>query len=228
MQQRQRPGLHDPGRNRRHGLPRWRRDPQLLGVRQELRAAGPHVRAQPLVEPAAAPVHGLRVVGAVHDRGQPAELYERAGTPRPAAGLQQNQHRPRLCLDRSHLPLAPPRRELGLLRLRGRRARLRGRRKRDLRARRPERQNAGHLEPAAVFRHRARRRAARRRAVAERLLHSGPRGHAARGVVGVAELEGVRAPARQRQRRPGVRHEPRQRRHAQPRLAEHGDLHLLG
>ena len=46
------------------------RDPELLGVRAELRAAGPHVRAERVVEPARASVHGLGVVGEVLDHGR--------------------------------------------------------------------------------------------------------------------------------------------------------------
>ena len=49
-----------PGRD---GLPRRARDPELLGLRAPLRAPGPHVPAGHLVEPAGAPVHGLGVVG---------------------------------------------------------------------------------------------------------------------------------------------------------------------
>ncbi len=52
--------------HRRDGLPRRARDPQLLDVRAGLRAPGPHVRAERLLEPAAAPLPGLRVVGALH------------------------------------------------------------------------------------------------------------------------------------------------------------------
>ena len=50
---------------RRHGLPRRPRDPQLLGLRAPLRAPGPHVRADRVVEPARAPLHGLGLVGPV-------------------------------------------------------------------------------------------------------------------------------------------------------------------
>ena len=50
------------------GLPRRSRDPELLDVRAALRPPGPHVRAEPRLEPARAPVHGLRLVGALHDR----------------------------------------------------------------------------------------------------------------------------------------------------------------
>ena len=63
------------------------RHPQLLGVRQQLRAAGPHVRGGPLVEPAVPPVRGLRMVGQVHPPGRPDELHRaptsRQSGPRP-------------------------------------------------------------------------------------------------------------------------------------------------
>ena len=39
------------------------RDPELLGVREELRAPGPHVRAEPRLEPDLTSLHGVRVVG---------------------------------------------------------------------------------------------------------------------------------------------------------------------
>jgi hypothetical protein len=44
-------------------MARCARDPQLLDVRQGLRAAGRHVRAQRLLEPAVAPVPGVGLVG---------------------------------------------------------------------------------------------------------------------------------------------------------------------
>ena len=42
------------------------RHPELLGIRQELRAAGSLLRGAGVVEPARAPVHGFRLVGQVH------------------------------------------------------------------------------------------------------------------------------------------------------------------
>ena len=78
--------------HRRDGLPRRARDPQLLGLRRELRAPGPHVRAQRVLEPAPAPVHGVRVVGLLHQSARPFQLPRRSSrTPtrtrpsRPAA-----------------------------------------------------------------------------------------------------------------------------------------------
>src|SRR5205823_9468144 len=72
--------------DRRHGLPRPAGDSELLGLREELRAPGPHVRAERFLEPARAPVHGLRVVGALLAARGPDELRQRAAEPGPAAG----------------------------------------------------------------------------------------------------------------------------------------------
>ena len=61
----------------RDGLPRRARDPQLLGVRQPVRPAGPHVRAELRLEPARAPLPGLRVVGEVRAPERPDDVQER-------------------------------------------------------------------------------------------------------------------------------------------------------
>ena len=53
------------------------RHPELLDLREGLRAPGPHVRAERLVEPARAPVPRLGVVGVLHPGRQPVELRER-------------------------------------------------------------------------------------------------------------------------------------------------------
>ena len=58
----------------RDGLPRRARDPELLVLGAELRPPGPHVRAGHLVEPARAPLHGLRLVGEVREARRPDEL----------------------------------------------------------------------------------------------------------------------------------------------------------
>ena len=58
------PGLRREPVARHDGLPQPARDPELLGLRARLRAPGPHVRAERVVEPARAPVHGLGMVGA--------------------------------------------------------------------------------------------------------------------------------------------------------------------
>ena len=95
-----------------------RRDPQLLALRARLRAPGPHVRAGRVLEPPRAPVHGLRVVGDLHAVPyDPFSCHERtsphdsAQTNRPAS--------PHVRLDRHHLPAAPLRSQLGLLRVKG-------------------------------------------------------------------------------------------------------------
>ena len=161
------------------------RHPELLDLRQGLRPPGPHVRAERLVEPARAPLPGLGVVGLLHPAGQPVELRERAADqssceaararpPSTAARPARRRHKKRqeqpeppadLRLDRPDLPAAQGPRELGLLRRERDRARLRERRRRDLRAGRAELQHPGHLEPAAVVRHGEGRRPARQHPV---------------------------------------------------------------
>ena len=68
-----------PGASRRDGLPHRARAAQLLGLREELRAAGPDVRAGPRLERALAPVHGVGLVGAVPVGARPDELCVRPG-----------------------------------------------------------------------------------------------------------------------------------------------------
>ena len=91
------PGVPAERRTRRDGLPRRAGDPELLDVRQRLRAERPHVRAGRLVVPAVPPVPGQRVVGAVRFR-QPGQLRQRPGAGRgrracaarePARGLHE-------------------------------------------------------------------------------------------------------------------------------------------
>ncbi len=139
-----------PGRD---GLPRRARDPELLGLRAPLRAAGPHVPAGHLVEPAGAPVHGLGMVGPLPDaRG--VELRQRDREPAGAAARAAEPDRPQadLRVDRPHLPAAQGPRLLALLRRQGRAARLR-RRRHGLQAGQAKRRHARDLEPAAVVRH---------------------------------------------------------------------------
>ena len=76
------PGVQQRHRLRHARLPHPQRHPELLGLRPPLRAAGPDVRADPLLEPARAPVAGLGVVGPVHQPGRPS-LRERARARRP-------------------------------------------------------------------------------------------------------------------------------------------------
>ena len=74
---------------RRDGLPRRARDPQLLDLRRELRAPGPHVRAQRLLEPPRPPVHGLRVVGVLYEPDGPVVVPRRR--PEPECRLDAHQ-----------------------------------------------------------------------------------------------------------------------------------------
>ena len=115
--------------------------PNYWAYAQQLRAPGPHVRAERVVEPARAPVHGLGVVGALHEARRPDELRQRAPTAGVAAGLPppvgQAQPDARLRLDRPHLSPARARGQLGVLRGQGQRARLRRRRGHQLPARAP-------------------------------------------------------------------------------------------
>ncbi len=62
------------------------RHPELLGVRAELRPPGPHVRAERVVEPPGPPLHGLGVVGEVHEARRSLQLRQRAPEPGAAAG----------------------------------------------------------------------------------------------------------------------------------------------
>ena len=131
-----RPGLHQLGHARRDGLPHRERHPELLDLRQGLRAPGPHVRAERVVEPARPPLPGLRVVGVLHPGRQPVELRERPADqarratrehpavyggeagPKTAAIRSSNRGRrpAHLRLDRPDLPALQVARQLGLLR----------------------------------------------------------------------------------------------------------------
>ena len=56
------------------GLPRWFRHSELLGLRAQFRAPGPHVRVDSLLEPASPSIHGVRVVCSVHAARRPEQL----------------------------------------------------------------------------------------------------------------------------------------------------------
>ncbi len=66
---------------RRDGLPHAERHPELLDVRERLRAAGPHVRAERLLESAVSSLPRVRVVGVLHAGRQSVELQEHARDP---------------------------------------------------------------------------------------------------------------------------------------------------
>ena len=114
--------------HRRDGLPRRARDPQLLDLRAELRAPGQHVRVGRLVEPARAPVPRLRLVGGMPEgRSQPGRLRKlaRPATPRQDVERAARARQSDVRVDRHHLPAREGPRQLALLRLRRKRARLR-------------------------------------------------------------------------------------------------------
>src|SRR6266849_5756906 len=87
------------------GLPRRSGDSQLLGLRPPVRPAGPHVRAECVLESARAPVHGVWLVSEVQQR-QPDELQERA----PEPGQRSVR------VDRPDLSAQQSWREMGVLR----------------------------------------------------------------------------------------------------------------
>ena len=106
--------------------------PNYWSYAQSLRPAGPHVPVGRVLEPARAPLPRLGVVGEVHaQRGEPMSCAPRVENPGAPPGEPQNPTRrdPALRVDRSHLPAAQAPRQLALLRLPGRRAGLRGRRR---------------------------------------------------------------------------------------------------
>ena len=109
--------LTAPEAARRDGLSRRARDPELLELRPQLRAPGPHVRARRVLEPAA---HLFMVSGwsaYVHEARRPDELPERgarAPARRPRSSVTADRHRARLtpgptspicCTARSQLAL---------------------------------------------------------------------------------------------------------------------------
>ena len=183
----QQPRLHQQPGARRHGLPRRPGDTELLGLRPELRAPGPHVRAQRLLEPARAPVHGLGVVGPLHHAGRPPELSERPAEPGQPSRLPprggEREH-PRLRLDRPHLSAPQQRDQLGLLHRQRQRARLRERLRRHLHTEAPECPYAGDMEPAAVLRHREGGRPAGQHPASADVRVLGPGGVPPRGLLG--------------------------------------------
>ena len=164
--------------DRRDGLPHADRHPELLELRAELRAPGPHVRTGRVVEPARAPVPGLGVVGEVHATQRSEQLHERD----PGAGAEAAAERDEapaglgghtdLRLDRHDLPVAQAEGLVGLLRGERHRARLLERFGPLVHPRPAEREDARHLEPIAVLRHGQRRQATRQHPVGRELLQS--------------------------------------------------------
>ena len=108
-------------------------DSQLLALRARLRAARSALRAERVVESAAASLHGFGVVGEMHAAGRPHDVHQRLTASRLSARLRSAQParapgRPSgLRVDRSHVSFARASSELGVLRDGRRRARLRDR-----------------------------------------------------------------------------------------------------
>ena len=136
--------------HRRHGLSRCPRDPQLLDLRRGLRAPGSHVRAEQLLEPARSictrSPSGRR---SAPTRSTRSRVRTRSRTRTRSSTLNPLGTSPEVRLDRSDLPAAQGQRQLGLLRVRRHRARLRGRLGDDLRPGPAGPEDALDLESAA-------------------------------------------------------------------------------
>ncbi len=128
-----------------------RRDiPNYWAYARQLRAAGPHVRAERVVEPARAPVPGLGVVGALHRRQRPDRAAQRDRRARPSPPDEQPRtrtaaHGPIYAWTDLTYLLHKHERVVGLLRRR--------------RAPSPTAQDDGAISCAPVHAERARRRA---------------------------------------------------------------------
>ena len=106
-------GPREPAR--RDGLPHRRGDPELLGVREALRAAGPHVRAVRLVDAARAPVPGLGMGGASARTQDPMSCTSELDTTPGDGRRTKRRPRPYAWTDITYL-LHEARRQLGVLR----------------------------------------------------------------------------------------------------------------
>src|SRR5438132_2570927 len=93
----------------RDGVPRRRRDPELLGLRPELRPAGSPLRAERRLELALPSVHGLGVVGPLLEPRRPDELPD---LPWGGPQLLPRTANP-LRVDGPHLAARPSRGQLG-------------------------------------------------------------------------------------------------------------------
>ena len=175
-----------------------------------------------------------RVVGQVHEAQRSRQLPEPDTDAGTEAAPERRQAPGRLArhadlrVDRPDVPPAPAEGLVGLLRREGNRARLHERLRAHVHPGPPEREDAGHLEPVALLRHRQQRQPARQHQVGRQLLQGREERHAARGVVGRAVGPGERAPALVGERRAVVRHEPRERGDEEPRLELDGDLPRVG
>ena len=182
------------------------RHPQLLGLREALRAPRPHVRTERVVESPGAPVRGLGMVGALH-RQQSDELRQRPAGPR--------QPRPMSPARRIGFATPPPiyawtdltyllhqhHVSWGYYVVAGAEPDCERRRRTVLRAGTTGREDPGYLEPVAVLRHRPGRRATRQHPIGGELLHRREDRHAAVSLLGRAVRCGQRTSPGTRQRR---------------------------
>ena len=228
----QRPVLRALGRrHRRDGLPRRARDPELLGVRAQLRAAGPHVRAERVVEPARASVPRQRVVGEVRGQGRRVELPRARRTipaePPDFRGDLRHTTPSYAWTDLTYL-LHKNARELALLRREGQAARLR-RRRRD----RAIRRRRARGRRASGIRCRTSRRSGRTGSSAtSRRCTTSSRPRATGTLPAVSWIvpndRVSEHPPSRVSRRPGIRDAARERGDAQPRLVVDRDLPRVG
>ncbi len=178
----------------RDGLPHAERHPELLELRAELCLARPHVRAQRVVEPARAPVRGIRVGGDMHGSQRPEQLPERhlRATTLAAewdrvdvATLGVAEHTD-IRVDRHDIPAPQEQCLVGLLRNDGHRTRLPERRCAELCAGEAISIGIRHLESVAVLRHCRERQAGGQHPVVVEFLFGCKERHIAGRVVGCA------------------------------------------
>ena len=110
--------MRAPQASERDELSRRRPDPELLGLRAELRSPGPHVRAELGLEPAGAPLARFRLVRSLQ-RPVPAEhVHDEPPGPgqRPERDAAATSPRSALRVDRPHLAPPPLPRDVGVVR----------------------------------------------------------------------------------------------------------------
>ena len=135
---------------------------------------------------------------------------------------------PGLRVDRHHVSAAQAPRQLAVLRLQRHAARLRGRRRDQLQADPAEREDPGHLESASLVLHRARELAASNVTPLGNFFKAAKKGKLP-AVSWIVPTQSVSEhPPASRLGRAGVRHDARERDHAQPELELDRDLPRLG
>ena len=172
---------------------------RTTGPTRAVRAPGPHVRAERLLEPPRPPVHGLRMVGALHTPRRPDQLRQRG----PESG-----HPPTSCAGRRPQPggsdyawtdltylLHKQGVSWGYYVFNGTEPDCDDDAAMSCAPHAPGGQDTRDLEPTAVLRHRPAGRSARQHPVADRLLHGSQGGHAAGGVLDRPRTDAYRASA---------------------------------